>query len=298
MENIEIKKITLKSENYPSKLKEIRSAPKELFYLGNLEILKNKSALAIVGTRKATSYGKKVLRAIIPDICLRNIVIVSGLAYGIDVLAHELALENKGKAVVVLAGGLDQIYPPEHKLFAQKIIKSGGLLISEHAPGVEYLRQHFPARNRIISGLSDATLVVEAKKKSGALITANFAFSQKRQLFAAPGDVFSPQSQGVNGLFEKGALPVQDSGDIFKFFFPHSKNSRKTEVDKKTEPTELNLSEEEKVVFDIVSTGHSIPINTLIRKSKFPPSKAVAILTQIELKGLIEMVEGQGYIRL
>lgn len=220
MKDYRIKNISLGSADYSFKLKQIKHPPAKIYYMGNLEILRCQFALAVVGTRMITNYAKQVLKLLIPEIARRNIVIVSGLARGVDITAHKSALENGGKMIAVLAGGLDEIYPPEHALFAEEIIKSGGLLLSEHSPGTDYLRQYFPARNRIISGLSDATLVVEAKNKSGALITASFAFSQRRTVMAVPGSIFSPQSQGVNGLFKKGAMPVQCPEDILKYFFP------------------------------------------------------------------------------
>jgi DNA processing protein len=291
--------IVLESLEYPIRLKQIRHAPKKLYYIGNPDILKNKFLLAVVGTRLLTSYGKKVVKDLLPDVARNKIVIVSGLAKGIDVLAHQVALEYECPTVAVLAGGLDDIYPPEHKIIAHEIVNKGGLLISEHSAGTQYLRQHFPARNRIISGLSDAVLVVEAKQKSGALITANFAFAQKKTVFAVPGNIFSPQSQGTNKLFEKGAMPATKSEDIIKFFFPGQNRRKRSKMAAVSSPIkELNLSDDEQLILNHISNINPTPINIIIRKTKFPSAKVIAWVTQLEIRGLIESDNCKRYLRL
>lgn len=287
----DIKFIEIPSPKYPKKLKKIKYPPKKIYYLGNLKLFKEKYYLAIVGTRNCTVYGKQVTKILIPEIANGGIVIVSGLAKGIDVFAHRLTFENKGKIIAVLAGGLDNIYPPEHKKFAEEVVEAGGLLISEHPPGTEYLRQYFPARNRIISGLADVVLVVEAKDKSGALITANFAFSQGRKILAVPGSVLSPQSRGVNTLFKKGAIPVQGTEDIFAALF-----GRKRKILKSVEAdrcAKSNLNKEEKKIFEIIPIKSSISLNKIIRKSNLTTAKVVSIITQLELKGIVEQVNGE-----
>jgi len=224
LEKFNINLVTLDSPEYPAKLKQIKNPPLVLYYKSKhvgagFKPAPTENMLAVVGTRRSTAYGKQALNSLLPAIVKRNIAIVSGLARGIDIQAHKITLEHNGKTIAVLAGGLDQIYPPEHKKFAEDIVEAGGAIISEHPPGTQYLRQYFPARNRVISGLSDAVLVVEAKEKSGALITADFAFSQEKKVLAVPGSIFSAQSRGVNGIFKKGALPVQKPEDILEALF-------------------------------------------------------------------------------
>lgn len=297
---MEIKTISLNSTEYPARLKNIRYPPKVIYYLGDSQNLNNKYNLGVVGSRKFTPYGKQVLSSLIPDITRAGITVVSGLARGIDIIAHKKAIDSGGKATVVLAGGLDQIYPPEHRLLANIIMEKGGILLSEFAPGTPYLRQHFPARNRIISGLSDAVLVVEAKKKSGALITAEFAFSQKRTVFAVPGNIFSPQSQGVNSLFKKSALPVTKSEDILDFFFPRRNKYKryvKTRHARSQKRNNVNLTKEEKEILDYISSTDPTPINSVIRRTKISSAKVISLITELELRGLLESEKGIGYVK-
>jgi len=302
MKKNNIRKISSDSLNYPDRLKQIKYPPKELYYRGGLNLLKEKYVLAVVGTRKITGYGKQVLRFLIPEIARKNIVIVSGLALGVDGLAHKLTLENGGKAVAVLAGGLDEIYPPEHALFAEEIIKSGGLLVSENCPGTEYLRQYFPARNRIISGLADVTLIIEAKRKSGALITAKFAFSQGRKVLAVPGDIFSAQSQGVNNLFNERSIPVQNPEDILNVLFGRrpagnmGKGRRKASQNAASPQAMAGLTVEEKQILKQIPYDKPVVISQIIRNTKLPAARVVAIATQLEINSLIESADG-GYLR-
>lgn len=290
--------IDAESPEYPANLKKIKYFPKILYFKGNLDVFQNEHFFSVVGTRRASPYGKRVLRSILPEIAKRKIVIVSGLAKGIDILAHQIALENDCPTIAVLAGGLDQIYPPEHKNVAEKIIKSGGLIVSEHPAGTDYLRQYFPARNRIISGLSQATLVVEAGQKSGALITADFARKQERKVFSVPGNIFSPESRGTNQLFTKGALLVESSDDILDFYFPRRKRRNKNiKIAHRNISAEISMSEEEKIIFESLSLDVPTPLNKIIQKSQMPPPKAISIVTRLEIRSLIENTGGANYIR-
>ncbi|MBM3256652.1 MAG: DNA-protecting protein DprA [Candidatus Moranbacteria bacterium] len=298
MEENRIKKISLESPDFPKRLKKIKHSPKELYYRGKLEVLNSEHILAVVGSRKITNYGKQVLRSLISEIAKRNVTIVSGLAFGVDILAHKLTLENGGKAVAVLAGGLDSIYPSEHTLYAEKIIETGGLLISENCPGTKYLKQYFPARNRIISGLSDAVLLVEAKNKSGALITAKFAFSQNRKVLAVPGSIFSEQSQGINNLFNKGAIPVQIAEDVLSVVFGWKRRMKKKRQGNVNLKILANLSAEEKIILESIPFDNPMTVNLIIRHTKLPPARVIAILTQLEINNLIESERSSGYIRI
>ena len=199
---------------YPLRLREIFEPPLILFYAGHLEALKLPS-LSIVGTRAATPYGLSVLRTLLPAVLQQDVAIVSGLAKGIDVMAHQMTLANLGVPIAVIGTGLDMAYPSAHRGLQQQIAQRG-LVLSEYPAGTTPHKSHFPARNRIIAGLSSATLVVEAKMKSGSLITANLALQNNREVLAIPGSLFSATAQGTNELLQLGAKLVMNPTDILE----------------------------------------------------------------------------------
>ena len=209
----EIKKISIENEEYPKLLKQIYDPPKTLYIMGNEKLL-NSLCIAIVGCRDVTEYGKKAATYFSYNLAKNDITIVSGLAKGVDSFSHIGALEAKGKTIAVIGSGLDIIYPKENLNLVNRIIKQDGAIISEYPLGTKPDRWHFPARNRIISGLSKAVLVVEAKEKSGSLITADFAIEQGREVFAIPGNINSLNSMGTNKLIKDGAMPVLNFNDI------------------------------------------------------------------------------------
>lgn len=210
-----IEEISIKNNEYPNQLKNIYDPPAKLYVLGNRSILNQKN-FAIVGSRKATEYGKKVAMQISKELSGNSLNIVSGLAIGIDSYAHLgcLQVKDAGKTIAVLGSGLDVIYPKENRKLAEQIINSGGCIISEYPIGSKIEKNNFPQRNRIISGLSEGILVVEASKKSGALITAEFGIEQGKEVFAVPGDINREQSEGCNLLIKDGANVVTSSQDI------------------------------------------------------------------------------------
>lgn len=205
----EIKEILEGELNYPYLLSQIKDSPKILYAVGNLEILKRK-CIAIVGSRTPSNYGKEVAEKLAYNLAKQNIIIVSGLAKGIDSFAHIGAIKAKGKTVAVLAHGLDMIYPRENLDLAREIVKTGGAVLSEYKIGITPKKENFPKRNRIISGLSEGVIVVEAKERSGSLITANFALEQGRNLYAVPGNILSKNSTGTNKLISCGAEVITD----------------------------------------------------------------------------------------
>lgn len=214
-----IEEIKINNEKYPQKLKNIYDSPTKIYVLGNKEILNQKS-IAIVGSRNATQYGKKTAYEIAKKISEKGINIISGLAIGIDTYAHLGTLQQeKGKTIAVLGSGIDKIYPKENIQLAQNIIKSGGCILSEYPLGEKANRMNFPQRNRIISGLSDGILVVEANQKSGALITVEFGLEQGKDIFAVPGDINKPQSKGCNMLIKDGAKIVLSEQEILDEIF-------------------------------------------------------------------------------
>ena len=212
---MKIEEISIESKEYPEQLREIYDAPWKLYVLGNKEILKQ-SGIAIVGSRNATEYGKKVALQFSKDLSRKGINIISCLALGIDTCAHfgTLNSDSVGKTIAVLGGGLDEMYPKQNIELAKQIIKKGGCIISEYPLGAKPEKLHFPQRNRIISGLSKGVLIVEASEKSGSLITADFALEQGRDVFAVPGNISSSTSVGSNNLIKQGAKLVTSYEDI------------------------------------------------------------------------------------
>ena len=207
--------IAITNEKYPKKLKEIYSPPKCLYVVGDSSIL-NKPCLAMVGCRKYSEYGKKSAYYFSYNLAKLGYIIVSGLAVGIDSFSHLGAISAKGKTIAVIGSGLDNIYPKENIELAKKIIETGGCIVSEYPLGTNAEKKHFPARNRIISGVSEAVIVVEAQEKSGSLITADFALEQGREVFAVPGNINSKNSVGTNYLIQEGAFPILNYKDVLE----------------------------------------------------------------------------------
>lgn len=209
-----VKVLTILDGAYPQRLKEIYLPPIVLFYRGNLSLV-NQRAVAIVGSRDHSKYAKNCIHDLIPSIVKDDIVVISGLARGVDTLAHEETLKANGFTIAVIGSGLDVVYPPENsKLY--DVIAKRGLILSEYPLQSRPLKFHFPYRNRIIAGLSHGVCVIEAKEKSGSLITANLALSENREVFAVPGSIFSIHSKGTNSLIEAGACLVSSGETISK----------------------------------------------------------------------------------
>lgn len=208
-----IEVLTYFDEQYPYMLKEIYQPPWCLFLKGNTALLGEKKKLAIVGSRQATPYGQNVLQHILPPLLKKKIVIVSGLAKGIDAFAHQTTIDYGGKTIAVIAGGFYHLYPEENRKLAYRMA-SEHLIISEYPPETRPTKWQFPARNRIISGLCEGTLIIEAKRKSGSLITANYAVQEGREVFAIPGNILSPFSAGTNDLIQQGAKLIMSGEDI------------------------------------------------------------------------------------
>ncbi len=211
--NIEI--ITIKNEYYPENLKKIYDPPVILYLKGNKEILNQKS-VAMVGCRLCTNYGKTVAKKIAYNLALNNINVISGLARGIDTYSHIGTLEANGKTIGVMGCGLDRVYPKENKKLFEEIILKGGAVISEYVIGTKPLAKNFPRRNRIISGMSEGVIVVEAKEKSGTLITVDFALAQGKEIYVVPGNITSIASFGTNELIKQGAKVITCANDILE----------------------------------------------------------------------------------
>lgn len=276
----------LSPKNFPERLKEIPDKPKELFIEGPLPDEDHKW-LAVVGSRKYTNYGRDVCEKLIKGLKGYPIVIVSGLALGIDSIALETAIDVKLETVGVPGSGLDEkvLYPPSSKNLAKRILENGGALISEFEPNQEATKWTFPKRNRIMAGLSDAILIIEAEEKSGTMITARLAGDYNRDIFAVPGSVFSENSKGPHKLIKLGANLIRESSDILDAF-----NLKNNEI------TEINLSELsdlQKKIFDIVSEPKSK--QEIFENLDFETTEILTALSVLEIKGLI--VESLGLIR-
>ncbi len=250
--------------------------------MGNFDLLKTFSpSLAIVGTRRCTDYGKKVVIDFTKTLTSAGFIIVSGLAKGIDTLAHKTCIEHKGKTIAVLGSGLDKIYPKENKKLVQEIIENKGLIISEYPSFTPPNRFHFPDRNRIIAGLSLGVLVIEAREKSGALITADWAISQNKPIFAIPGSVYNTTSAGCHSLIKKGARLVDKPEDILEFFGIKIQKKKKVEGETKEENIILNLL-----------YNNALHIDQIIQKTKINPQEVLQTLSRLELEEKIKNLGG------
>jgi DNA processing protein len=269
---------TLKDKTYPPLLKEIDDAPPVLYTYGKLTEA-DQFALAVVGTRNSTTYGRQVTEHIVTELAKGQVTVVSGLALGIDTIAHTAALDAGGRTIGVLACGLDIIYPPTNRGLARRMVESGqGVLITEYPLGVQPDGGNFPARNRIISGLSLGVLVAEAPAKSGALITAGFALKQGRDVFGIPGSILSNKSAGVNKLIQDGAKPVMDVKDILEalnlFMIPQHVEMKEVLPD----------NDEERVLLKLIS-HEPCHVDELIRGSGLATTTVSSTLMMMESKG-------------
>ena len=285
-----IKVITVDDEHYPKLLLEIYNPPQIIYYKGTLEN-DNELSLAVVGSRKFTSYGKRAAEEIVRGLAKNNLTIISGLALGIDAIAHSAALEARGKTIAVLGSGIDKesIYPSANRYLAEKIVESGGAVISEFPLGTQPLRYNFPQRNRIIAGIALGTLVIEAGEKSGALITANCALEQNRDIFAVPGSIYSEASKGPNKLIELGAKPVKNAADIMEALDLNQVNAY---IDNKKIIPESK--EEEKILSCL--TREPEHINELVRKTELSTSIINSALAIMEMKGVVKNLGGMQYV--
>lgn len=285
---LNIRKITSQDKEYPDILKEISGPPKELYIKGKI-INQDKVAVAVVGTRKYTQYGKQVTLDIAGKLAKLGITIVSGLAKGIDTFAHQAALENNGRTIAVLGSGLDKesFYPPPNYCLSDKISQHGAV-ISEYPAGTHGTQFTFPERNRIISGLSLGVVVVEAPEESGALITATLALEQNREVFAIPGSIYEKNSYGTNRLIKMGAKLVIDVDDILEEL---NLSHLLTTPKKKIKPE----NKEEEIIISLLSLK-STHIDEIIKKSGLSASAVNSTLVILELKKAVRNLGRNNYI--
>lgn len=286
MNNNAISYLTIYDDEYPKSLREINDSPKLLYYKGD-NILNDKS-LAIVGSRKCTDYGKYVTEKFTREIAENGLTTVSGLAYGVDKIVHEVSLESGKKTIAVLGCGIDVVYPLKHKSLYKRIVDSGSMIISEYRIATEPLPYNFPFRNRIISGLSSGVLIVEAKEKSGTLITANYALDQSKEVYCIPGNINSIYSMGTNGLIKDGAKLVSKASDILEDIFG-------LDYDKKNEENLKELiatSKEEELVYKLLS-AEELSTDQLANKLNLQVSQILSTITLMEMKGILTEINGK-----
>ena len=270
--------VTIRSNEYPELLKEIDSSPIMLYCKGNVSLLKSE-CLGVVGTRRATKYGKDACNKFIKDIASENITIVSGLAEGIDTVAHKSTLEVKGNTIAVLGGGLLNIYPSSNINLAKDILDNNGLLISEYKPNEPALTFHFPIRNRIIAGLSKAVFIVEATEKSGSMHTKNYALEYNRNVFALPARITDIYSVGCNKCISSGqAQMVLEPKEIIEYY-------GKTAIDK--QEVAIQLSYDEQMIYDIL-VGQERHFDELLKLTNMETKTLQTLLMRLVLKGVVD----------
>ena len=270
---------------YPASLSEINNSPKQLYYMGDISILKKRCA-AVVGSRNTNQYGRTTAVAIAGKLAEKDVAVISGMARGIDTCAHRGALDASGSTVAVLGCGVDICYPEENSSL-KKELEERGLILSEYPPGTMPMPYHFPQRNRIISGLSEVTVVVQARNSSGALITAELAAEQGREVCAVPGNIDSQYNLGNNKLIKDGARPITNPGDVLEAM-------RLDVLDDET--VRRLLSDTEQLIFSMLAEGGEMTVDELCCRLEKPPAYVNSIVTVMELKGAVYTALGKIFI--
>lgn len=279
--------LTWEDPGYPRLLREIPDAPPVLYVRGELRP-EDEWAVAVVGTRKASTYGQEVTRRLVTDLVRAGVTIVSGLARGIDAVAHRAALDAGGRTVAVLGCGIDRVYPPEHRDLARRIAENGAI-VTEYPVGTQPEPGNFPPRNRIISGLSLGVLITEAGQDSGALITADYAAEQGRDVFAVPGSILAAGCRGTNRLIQDGAKPVLEAADILR-------ELNLTMLAEQSEARQVLPSTETESLLLSLLSAEPVHVDDLTRAAGLPVSQVISTLTMMELKGLVRQVGGMKYV--
>jgi DNA processing protein len=287
LERHKVKALILSDEDYPRRLREVDQAPPVLYVRGEL-LPEDEWAVAVVGTRRVSAYGQQVAEQLGIFLAQHNITSVSGLARGVDAIAHQATLRAGGRTIAVMAHGLDRVYPAEHRRLADEIVAQGAL-VSDYGIGIAPDGANFPPRNRIISGLSIATVVVEAGAESGALITAGFAADQGREVFALPGNIFAPQSKGSNMLIQRGAHPLLHFEELLEALNLQNMGIQKVaRVELPADATEAKL---------LGFLSHEpLHVNEIGALAGLPIQQVSSTLALMELKGLARQVGGMNYI--
>ncbi|NIQ39125.1 MAG: DNA-protecting protein DprA [Proteobacteria bacterium] len=286
--------LTYRDSTYPKNLLAIYDPPPVLYVRGRLEA-KDDLAVAIVGSRMATRHGKALTERLARDLAARGVTVVSGMARGIDSAAHRGALLGRGRTIAVLGCGVDVVYPPEGRALMREIIGKGAV-ISEFPMGMRPHSSNFPRRNRIISGLAVGVVVVEATRQSGSLITANYALDQGREVFAVPGNVGFPSSQGTNRLIKDGAKLVERVEDVLEEIAPECRERSEMGRDRGDGQTPA-LSEEEQLIYSLLGE-EPVHIDHLITQTQWDVGRVSQVLLDLELAGLISQLAGKHFVRV
>ena len=290
IEKYNIKPLFFTDKLYPQRLKHCEDGPMMLYYTGNADLNTN-YIVGIVGTRRATEYGKEMCNKIVEGLADLNVLVVSGLAYGIDTNAHKASLSNNLKTVGVLAHGLDRIYPGANRQLAETMVENGGLL-TDFKSHTNPDRENFPKRNRIIAGMIDALIVIESAAKGGALITANIANSYNRDVFAIPGKINDKYSQGCNFLIKTNKAALAQSAADIKYIMGWEISAEKISKQKKLF---IELSEDEEKVMKLLIENGETGIDLIVHKSNLTNSKVASILLNLEFEGLVKSLPGKTY---
>jgi len=281
----DFKFISILDDDYPELLKNIYNPPLFFTALGDISLLHSDKIISIVGTRKPTQYGRYVTEKIVESLLTYDFIICSGLALGIDAVAHRKTVDGDGKTIAVLACGLDTIYPPQNRELARRV-KQNGLIISESMPYKKFEKYHFPQRNRIIAGLCQAVCVIEGNLTSGALITAKFGLNCGKEVYALPGDIIRPESAGPNFLISKGAKAILSPGDVVADFC----------VDYTQKIVKIDLNDEEQTLYDIIKASNEVHIDTLAMQTGQSISELSGILFMLELKNAVRLGDSGKYL--
>lgn len=287
LEKAKVRIISYVDKEYPEKLKQLDAPPTVLYCKGNIELLNYKRTVGVVGARKITAYGKDVTEKIVLELVGQGVCIVSGLAFGVDATAHKTAIDNKGGTIAVLGCGVDCCTPAENQDLYEKILDNEGLIISEYPLGMPPNPGTFPARNRIIAGLSLGVLVTEAAEDSGSLITAAEALKLERPVFAVPGSINSQMSKGALQLLKQGGILAQSGIDILEGLQLKIKNSKL-----KVSSQNLKLSAEEKIIYELLE-NENMSLDLLSKQAKIPIVKLMTLVSGLEMNGIVKYGNGE-----
>lgn len=295
IEKYKIQPLFFTDDDYPFRLKHCSDGPILLYYRGTANLNADK-IVAVVGTRKPSDYGKEKTEEFVNDMAGSGVLLISGLAYGVDVLAHKCALDNHLETVGVLAHGLDRIYPQIHDKVARRMVNHGGLL-TDFKSGTNPDAVNFPKRNRIVAGLCDALVVVESKRTGGSLITATIAGSYNKDVFAFPGRAGDILAEGCNGLIKRNrAALIENAADLL--YAMQWQEEDKVKPKSKQIPLLLNLSDEEKTIMNLLTEKSSVHMDEICQTSQLPISKVSALLLQLEFSNLVKSKPGKMFERM
>ncbi len=281
-----IKLITINSAIYPKSLLEIDNPPQVLYCKGDVSLLNSEANIAMVGTRRPTMYGKQITEKFSRELTVNGFNIVSGLADGVDTISHKTCVENGGKTIAVVAGGLNKIYPAFNIKLSEKIVETGGLIVTEKEPNYNAMNYDFPVRNRIIAGLSKGVLITEASLKSGTMHTKDYAIDYGKDLFVVPGNITSSASEGCNQIIKQLPTSMVTSVDDILKFFNKTKNKIKTQ--------QIQLTVDEALIYNILKEGQQ-SFDEILLKTNFDVKVLLNLLTLMSFRGIIKKLAGNNY---